>query len=157
MEADARMTTSDIVLLFAAVFAFYRLGDIWTFQVVLFPLWAKVGREEFPAYHDAHFRRIFGVVFAPMALSAIGAVLLWFFPPQGTTRWLVGAGIALQAILFASLAYWIPLQLRIQREGNTPALIRTLVAVHWTRVANITAFAGVILVLLALRLARAGA
>ena len=145
------MAFSDMVLLFALTFALYRVGDIWTFQVVLFPLWSRVGAAEFPAYQRSHFHRIFGVIFVPMALSAASAVLLWLFPPIGARTWLIYAGLALQGALFASLIYWIPLQLRIEREGNTPQLIRQLVTTHWTRVLNITAFAAVVLALAALR------
>ena len=64
--------TSDAVLLFAL----YRVGDIWTFQVVLCPLSSLIRTEDFPAYHNAHFRSIFGVIFVPMGLSAVSAVLL---------------------------------------------------------------------------------
>ncbi|MBV9511065.1 MAG: hypothetical protein JO303_12375 [Caulobacteraceae bacterium] len=146
------MAVSDIVLLFALTFALYRVGDIWSFQVVLFPLWSKVGRAEFPAYHRSHFHRIFGVIFVPMALSAVSSVLLWLFPPAGAQPWLIYAGLALQAALFVSLAYWIPLQTRIEREGNTAPLMRQLINTHWTRVLNITAFAAVVLALATLRL-----
>src|SRR5882757_941272 len=59
--------TSDAVLLFAL----YRVGDIWTFQVVLCPLSFLIRTEDFPAYHNAHFRSIFGVIFVPMGLSAV--------------------------------------------------------------------------------------
>ncbi len=143
---------NDLILLFALTFALYRVGDIWTFQVVLFPLWRRVRAEDFPAYHQAHFRSIFGVIFVPMGLSALSAILLWFFPPLGAPRWLLGAALALQALLFLSLAYWIPFQLRIEREGNQPALMRHLVNVHWTRVANLTLFAAVVLWLAWIRL-----
>ena len=146
------MALSDMVLLFALTFALYRVGDIWSFQVVLFPLWSKVGRAEFPAYHRSHFHRIFGVIFVPMALSAMSSILLWFFPPAGAKQWLIDAGVALQGVLFASLFYWIPLQNRIEREGNTAPLMRQLVSTHWTRVLNISAFATVVLWLTALRL-----
>lgn len=143
---------SDLILLFALTFALYRVGDIWTFQVVLFPLWRRVRAEDFPAYHQAHFRSIFGVIFVPMGLSALSAILLWFFPPLGAPRWLLGAALALQALLFLSLIYWIPFQLRIEREGNQPALMRRLVNVHWTRVANLTLFAAAVLWLAWIRL-----
>ena len=143
---------NDLILLFALTFALYRVGDIWTFQVVLFPLWRRVGAKEFPAYHQAHFRSIFGVIFVPMGLSALSAILLCFYPPPGAPRWLLGAGVALQAILFLSLFYWIPFQLRIEREGNRPELMRKLVNVHWTRVANLTLFALVVLWLAWIRL-----
>jgi hypothetical protein len=136
---------NDIVLLFALTFALYRVGDIWTFQVVLFPLWAIVRREDFPAYQQKHFHSIFGVIFVPMGLSALGAILLWFFPPPAAPCWLLASALGLQALLFLSLFYWIPLQLRIQREGNQPALIRQLLTTHWTRVANLTLYAVVVL------------
>jgi hypothetical protein len=136
---------NDLILLFSLTFALYHIGHIWPFQVVLFPLWRRVGAKEFPAYHQAQFRGIFGVIFVPLGLSALSAILLCFFPPQGTPRWLLGAGVALQAILLLSLFYWIPLQLRFRREGNLPVLIRELVNVHWTRVANLTLFAMVVL------------
>ncbi len=84
---------NDLILLFALTFALYRVGDIWTFQVVLFPLWRRVRAEDFPAYHQAHFRSIFGVIFVPMGLSGLSAILLWFFPPLGAPRWLLGAAL----------------------------------------------------------------
>lgn len=143
---------SDIVLLFALTFALYRVGDIWTFQVVLFPLWPTVRSEDFPAYQQKHFHSIFGVIFVPMGLSAAGAILLWFFPPPGAPLWLLIAALALQGILFLSLLYWVPLQLRIAREGNRPALMRQLITTHWTRVANLTLYAAVILWLAWIRL-----
>lgn len=146
------MAVSDMVLLFALTFALYRVGDIWSFQVVLFPLWSKVGSAEFPAYQQSHFHRIFGVIFVPMGLSLLSAILLWLFPPAGAQPWLIYAGLALQGVLYASLVYWIPFQMRIEREGNTAPLMRQLVRTHWTRVLNITAFAAVVLALAALRL-----
>ncbi len=143
---------NDLILLFALTFALYRVGDIWTFQVVLFPLWPMVRPEDFPAYQKKHFHSIFGVIFAPMGLSAVAAVLLWFFPPAGAPRWLLAAGLALQAVLFLSLFYWVPLQLKIEREGNLPELMRELITVHWTRVANLTFYAAVVLWLAWIRL-----
>ncbi len=143
---------SDWILLFALAFALYRVGDIWTFQVVLFPLWRIVRPEDFPAYQRKHFHSILGVIFVPMGLSALGAVLLWFFPPLHAPRWLLAAAVGLQAILFLSLFYWVPLQLKIARQGNRQELIHQLVVTHWTRVANLTLYAAVILWLAWLRL-----
>jgi hypothetical protein len=143
---------NDLILLFALAFGLYRVGDIWTFQVVLFPLWSIVRPEDFPAYQRKHFHSIFGVIFVPMSLSALGAILLWFFPPPGAPLWLLIAALALQAILFLSLLYWVPLQLKIEREGNRPELMHQLVATHWTRVANLTLYAAVLLWLAWIRL-----
>lgn len=143
---------NDLVLVFALIFALYRVGDIWTFQVVLFPLWGLVRAEDFPAYQQKHFHSIFGVIFVPMGLSAVGAVLLWFFPPSAAPRWLLAAAVGLQAILLLSLLYWIPLQLKIEREGNQPELIHQLVVTHWTRVANLTLYAAVVVWLTWIRL-----
>jgi hypothetical protein len=143
---------NDLILLFALTFALYRVGDIWTFQVVLFPLWSRVRAEDFPAYHQAHFRSIVGVIFVPMGLSTLSAILLWFFPPPGAPRWLLAVALGLQSVLLLSLIYWVPFQLRIEREGNQPALMRRLVTFHWTRVANVTLFALVVLWLAWIRL-----
>jgi hypothetical protein len=143
---------NNLILLFALAFALYRVGDIWTFQVVLFPLWSMVRPEDFPAYHRKHFHSIFGVIFLPMGLSAAGAILLWFFPPAAAPRWLLAAVLALQAVLFLSLLYWVPLQLKIEREGNRPELMRELITVHWTRVANLTLYAAVVVWLTWIRL-----
>jgi hypothetical protein len=117
---------NDLILLFALAFALYRVGDAWTFQVVLFPLWRIVRFEDFPAYHRKHFHSIFGVIFVPMGFSAVGAVLLWFFPPPLAPRWLLATAVGLQAILFLSLLYWVPLQLKIEREGNQPTPLNSL-------------------------------
>lgn len=146
---------SNLILLFALTFALYRVGDIWVFQVVLFPLWSKVSTADFPRYHRAHFRSILGVVFLPMALQLFGAILLCLFPPAGAPIWLPYIGLALQIVLLASLAFWVPFQLKIEREGNRPELIAKLVRWHWSRVANVTAYAIVVLCIAWLRL-RAG-
>jgi hypothetical protein len=143
---------SDLVLLFALTFALYRLGDIWVFQVVLFPLWSRIRSEDFPQYHQAHFRSIVGVIFLPMGLQLMGAFLLCIFPPAGSPAWLLYAALLLQFLLLLSLAFWVPFQLRIAREGNSPALVKRLVRWHWSRVANITAYAAVVLFIAWMRL-----
>jgi hypothetical protein len=65
---------------------------------------------------------------------------------------LPAAALALQAVLFLSLLYWVPLQLRIEREGNRPELMSELITIHWTRVANLTLYAVVVLWLAWIRL-----
>lgn len=119
---------------------------------MLFPLWGIVRPEDFATYHRKHFHSIFEVIFVPMGLSALGVVLLCFFPPPGAPRWLLATAVALQAILFLSPFYWVPLQLKIEREGNRPELIHQLVVTHWTRVANLTFYAAAVLWLAWIRL-----
>jgi len=143
---------NDIILLFALFFGLERIGDIWSFQVVLFPLWSKVGKNEWVEYQAEHFRRLWGVIFLPMGLQALGAILLCIFPPRGVPLFMPFIGVGLQIILFLSLIYWIPFQVRLSKEGNKPELIRQLVRVHWTRVANITAYGLLVLWMLWLRL-----
>jgi hypothetical protein len=65
---------NDLILLFALTFALYRVGDIWTFQVVLFPLWPIVRSEDFPAYQQKHLHSIFDVIFVPMGSFGSGRV-----------------------------------------------------------------------------------
>jgi hypothetical protein len=129
---------NDLILLFALTFALYRVGDIWTFQVVLFPLWPIVRSEDFPAYQQKHLHSIFDVIFVPMGSFGSGRVAPLVLPSGWAPRWLLVTALALQAVLFLSLLYWVPLQLRIAREGNRPKLMRELITVHWSRVANLT-------------------
>jgi hypothetical protein len=46
-------------LLLLTVFALslYGIGQVWLVQLSSYPLWRYVGEEQFPAYHQAWWRR----------------------------------------------------------------------------------------------------
>jgi hypothetical protein len=55
------MSTARRLLLANFALGFYNVGTVWLTQVTCYPLWANVGRAEWPAYHLAWWRSIQGV------------------------------------------------------------------------------------------------
>ncbi len=68
-------------------------GLIWTIQVVHYPLFARVGEAEWPAYEREHQRRITLVV-APLMLANAGLALALVLGAPTALRW---ANLALAA------------------------------------------------------------
>ncbi|MGE0628263.1 MAG: hypothetical protein AB7O43_10595 [Hyphomicrobiaceae bacterium] len=52
------METSEFLLLLWAALVFWVLGQIWLVQIVVYPLFAKVGEAEYVGYHRFYTRRI---------------------------------------------------------------------------------------------------
>jgi hypothetical protein len=59
------MQDQNVFLIFWAVLQFWVLGQIWFVQIIVYPLFAKVGATEYVAYHSFYARRIPAVVIAP--------------------------------------------------------------------------------------------
>ncbi|MDQ3792386.1 MAG: hypothetical protein M3341_07050, partial [Actinomycetota bacterium] len=52
------MDLSHLFLLLCTVVIFYVLGEIWFVQIVVYPLFGKVGEDEYVAYHKFYSSRI---------------------------------------------------------------------------------------------------
>jgi hypothetical protein len=52
------METSRIILLLWAALSFWGLGQIWLAQIVIYPLFAKVGAADYVGYHRFYTSRI---------------------------------------------------------------------------------------------------
>lgn len=121
------------------------IGIIWCMQLVHYPLFARVGAAEFPAYEAAHQTRITALVGPWMALEAATAIALLWLRPPGVSAPLAWAGVALVGVLWLSTACWQgPLHARLAR-GFDPALLRRLVLGNWLRTAAWTARGFVVL------------
>ncbi|HSX94663.1 MAG TPA: hypothetical protein VLG41_17180, partial [Hydrogenophaga sp.] len=70
---------------------FYSLGTIWFAQLVIYPLFAKVGSAEYIGYHGFYARRIPAPVIVPGFLSFILPVVVLFFRPDPVPAWLAQA------------------------------------------------------------------
>lgn len=121
------------------------VGLIWLVQIVAYPLFAKVGRLDFPAYHAAHTRLITFVV-GPLMVGEVVAALVWTtLPPPGLPRWLGATAFAL------ALSTWlVTFALAVPRhdalaKGFDPALATSLVHVNWLRTIAWTARAAILL------------
>jgi hypothetical protein len=104
-----------VVLLHLAA-TLYMVGLIWFVQRVHYPLFARVGSTDFPAYERDHVSRTGPVVGPPMAIEATTSLALLASPstlvPPGAA-WL---GLLLLALIWLSTAL---LQVPRHRElGN---------------------------------------
>jgi hypothetical protein len=139
------MTT---VLLANALSTFFMLGLAWFVQIVHYPLFPMVGREQFPAYHGDHSTRTTWVVLPPMVVELVSSVLLAIDPPAGESGLaLAGAGLAIAVWGLTALAA-APAHGRIGRNGLDDRSLGSLIRISWLRTAIWTAHAVVVLLLL---------
>ncbi len=120
-------------------------GLIWFVQVVHYPLLARAGPEGFAALAAEHQRRTGWVVGVPMVVEAVTAAALVVWTPDGVSRGVAVAGLALVAVIWVST--WL-LQVPRHREmllGFDAAGHRRLVAGNWVRTAAWTARSGIVL------------
>ena len=110
-------------------------GLVWFVQVVHYPLFARVGEQQFPSYEAAHANRTTWVV-APLMLLELGSSLLLLFPhlrPVSAPSWSVWLGAVLVAVLWLSTAaVQVPLHNRLHRGYSAPQAQR-LVTSNWVR------------------------
>lgn len=133
------MDFSHAFLLFYTALIFYNLGLIWFAQIVIYPLFDKVGSEEYTAYHRFYTSRIPLPVIIPGFASFLLPFVLVFVRPESVSWWLVLAngGCALVS-LFVTVALAIPRHDRLERHGKQEEVIRELIRYNWSRTLAIT-------------------
>jgi hypothetical protein len=115
-------------------FTLYMTGMIWSMQMFEYPLFAMVGSNEFPSYHAAHNRSLPLFVILPSLLACGSAVALFWIRPTGISLWAVVPVVALDLAVLVSTALWqAPLHGKLDREGFSAEIIRTLVRSNWIR------------------------
>ncbi len=112
----------------------YMVGMIWSMQVLEYPLFAYVGRAEFPAYHARHNRALPLLVILPSLLALLSAVLVIWSLPAGVPLWgaLVVVGIDV-AVVISTAVGQAPLHAKLDREGQSAAVVSRLVRSNWIR------------------------
>ncbi len=122
-----------IVLVLNASSTLFMVGLIWFVQIVHYPLFGRVGSEQFSVYHRQHQKRTSYVVAAPMLVEAITSVLLIWNPPiqNGTALLLIGVGLVF--IIWASTLFLqIPSHTDLE-GGYQKRAHHTLVWSNWAR------------------------
>lgn len=121
------------VLVAHAAATWAMTGLIWFVQIVHYPLFANVGRQEFTAYEAAHARLTTWVVAPLMLAELIAALSIVLSAPQpipSRERWL---GLAMVGALWLSTAaVQVPLHNRLAAgfdAGAWAALVRS----NWIR------------------------
>lgn len=121
------------ILLTHAAATLFMVGLIWFVQVVHYPLFAQVGREEFEEYEQRHQRLTSWVVAPPMLLELITAVMLVWgdFSYLGVaTRW---TGLALVVLIWLTTIFvQMPQHMALSKSWDEQVQ-RRLVAGNWVR------------------------
>ncbi len=133
------MDFSHWFLLLWTVVILYVLGEIWFGQIVVYPLFAKVGEGEYIAYHRFYSSRIPLPVIVPGFASFLIPIALVFLRPDSVPMWMALANAACGAVgLIVTVALEIPRHARLEKGGKQEAVIRELVLYNWPRTLSIT-------------------
>ncbi len=124
----------------------FMWGVIWTVQRVHYPLFARVGAENWAEYHNAHTRLMTLVVLPAMATELGTSSLLALTRPPWLSPPLLWAGFAC-AVLTWGVTFFVsvPLHDTLSRGFDASAVAR-LVATNWLRTVFWTAHAVILLV-----------
>ena len=126
-------------LLFWTMVVFYVFGQIWFVQIVVYPLFARVGPDEYVAYHGFYSSRIPLPVIVPGFASFLVPMGLVFFGPGSVPLWMTLANAACGlAGLFVTVAVEIPRHARLEKEGKQKAVIGELIRYNWPRTLSIS-------------------
>ena len=121
-----------LVLLVHVFATLFMVGLIWFVQIVHYPLYSNVGREQFPEYERLHNRLTTWVVGPAMLLEVATAVVLLKSPPSGSTS-LAWVALGLLALIWISTATLsVPAHNALTIEFSK-AQHHQLVATNWIR------------------------
>lgn len=110
-------------------------------QVQTYPLFARVGRDAFVAFHKEYQRRLPLAIYAPYSLLMAANVLLLFSrPAELAVGWVVALLILNASIVVESLALAAPVHYRMDRQTrNDKGEVRRLIRLNGARLAAATA------------------
>ncbi|GLR57379.1 hypothetical protein [Rhizobium indigoferae] len=142
------MTASQAFAVAAFAVATWSSAQLWFAQLVIYPLFAKVGVDDYVAYHRSYSRRIPLPVILPGFASFLMPLLLaWLGPPA--PNWLTAVDIACGLVGFVvTVALDIPRHTRLEKHGRDDILIGELVRFKWPRTLARTITAGCCMVVL---------
>jgi hypothetical protein len=107
----------------------YMTGIIWLVQVAHYPLFDRIGRDQFVRYENDYTRRMGWVVGPPMLLELATAIALVYVH----AGWLVWIALGLLAVVWLSTIFLqIPQHSRLER-GFDAVTHRSLVRTNWIR------------------------
>lgn len=122
--AGASTRTSNGILAVALDSHLYNLGTIWFVQIVVYPLFAKVGADDYASHHRYYASRIPLPVILPGFLSFFLPMAVFAFLPDGVPAWLAAANIAMGLIgLAVTVGLEMPRHGKMERGGRNDKLI----------------------------------
>jgi len=143
------MDFAHLLLLLWTVVIFYVTGQIWFAQIVGYPLFGKVGKDEYVAYHKFYSSRIPLPVIVPGFASFLLPIVLVFLRPDSVPLSLALANAACGLVgLFVTVALEIPRHALLEKGGKQETVIRELIFYNWPRTLSITGSALLTLLML---------
>ena len=121
------------LILLAHVFAtLFLVGLIWFVQIVHYPLFSIVGKDQFSTYEERHQRRTTWVVAPAMLVELITAIMLLKQLPDNSQS-LAWGGVSLIAVIWLSTGLLsMPAHRSLTVEYSTGAY-QKLVWTNWIR------------------------
>lgn len=145
------MDFSHRFLLVCTLLILYNLGVIWFVQLVVYPLFAKVGSDDYVDYHKFYSSRIPLPVILPGFACFLLPMVLIFFRPLSIPLWIALANAVCGLIgLVVTVALEIPRHHRLESGGKQERVISELIRYNWPRTFGITGSAVLTLVMLTL-------
>jgi hypothetical protein len=138
------------LLLGWTVLILYVFGEIWFVQIVVYPLFGKVGENEYVAYHRFYSSRIPLPVIVPGFASFLLPIALVYLGPGSVPTWIYLANVVCGLVgLLVTVALEIPRHARLEKDGKQEVVIRELILFNWPRTLSITgsAFLTVLMIL----------
>ena len=83
----------------------FMVGLIWLIQIVQYPLFKLVGKNEFQNYHNGHSVLITPLVGTVMIIELISSILMVLNPPKNVSLSIPIIGVILVFIIWASTAF----------------------------------------------------
>ena len=124
---------SNLCLLLNVTSTWAMVGLIWLIQIVHYPLFAKIGDEQFKAYTEDHQRLITYIVLPLMFCELFTAIMLWTSRPANVSSMAVLLGIALVAVIWGStFLLQVPQHSKLL-AGFDPVVHERLVTGNWIR------------------------
>ena len=125
---------ANAVLIVQWMATWYMVGLIWMVQVVHYPMFDRVGGEQFRQYEADHNRLITPIVGIPMLVEL--ATAAWFvfaaWPEASSRSWAIAGLIMIAAIWLTTAFVSVPCHARLA-QGFDAQTHRLLVSSNWIR------------------------
>jgi hypothetical protein len=127
------------LLISSTLVILYVFGQIWLVQIVVYPLFAKVGQAEYIGYHGFYSSRILFPVIIPGFASFLLPLALVFIRPVSVPLWLAVANALCGIVgLLVTVALEIPRHSRLEQGGKDDRVIQELISYNWPRTLSIS-------------------
>lgn len=110
----------------------FMVGLIWLIQIVHYPLFARVGKDQFVLYEREHSRLITFIVAPLMLTELVSGISISYLLLQSYSITLIANIGFLGAIWISTFAIHVPLHQKLQ-SGFDPLLHERLVSTNWIR------------------------